>query len=177
MSNTKQKLIRQYSLLMMWFIPTIGLLSVLAAGLYWVANIDVIWFGNNNLVLAESVPLKERRLVGIAAVTPALIAWLVALYHLFAMFKDFHAGAIFNLWSIRHLRAYSLFAGLTAVFTVAGSGARRWAQGEFSDYPLWTHIQISPEHWLLIFTAAIFYFVSFALEWAKEYKDEADSYI
>lgn len=177
MSNTKQRRIRQYSLCMMWLIPAIAFLSVLAPTLYWLGDVNVIWFGDSNLVLAENPPLKDRRFVGVIAVAPALTVWLIALYQLFAMFRNFHAGSVFALSTIRRIRAYALFAGLTALLTIAGSGARRWAQGEFSDQPLWTHIQISLEHWLLIFTAAIFYFVSFALEWAKDYKDEAESYI
>ena len=177
MSSQNILAIRRFSAVMLWLIPAIAILSLVLPALYWIANIDVIWVGNNNLVIADNPPVDERRLVGMIAVTPALAAWLVALYQLLRLFQRFRAGAVFDLQSVKHLQAYSLFAGLTVVFTVAGSGARRWAQGEFSDAPLWTHIQISPEHWLLLFTAAIFYFVSFVIEEAKAYKDEADNYV
>jgi len=165
-------------MVMMWLVPIIGFLSVLAPILYWVADINIIWFGDgNNIVLANTPPVDNRRLVGVIAVAPALIVWLIALHRLFLMFKKFRAGAVFNLSTIKHLRGYAFFAGMTAILTIVGSGPRRWAQGEFSDYYFGSHTQISLEHWLLVFTAAIFYFVSFALEWAKEYKDEAESYI
>lgn len=179
MSNVKnRRTIRRFSFAMMAVIPAIAFFSILLTGLYWAAGIDVIWFTNStNLVLAETPPHAERRIIGLLAVTPPLAAWLYALWNLFRMFRDIREGAIFNIWTIRRLRAYSLFSALTAVFTIAGSGVRRWAQGEFSDMPLWTHIQISIEHWLLIFTALIFYFVAYALEWAKEYKEEAESYV
>ena len=178
MSSRNIHAIRRFSAAMVWVTPVIGVFSILLPALFWIADINVIWFGgNNNLVIADNPPVDGRRLVGVAAITPALIAWLVSLYHLFLLFQRFRGGAVFDLTSVMHLRTYALFAGLTVLFTVAGSGARRWAQGEFSDAPLWTHIQISPEHWLLIFTAAIFYFVSFVIEEAKAYKDEAENYI
>lgn len=179
MSNLKsRRAIDRFSLFIMAVIPAIAFFSVLLTGLYWGAGVNVIWLADStNLVLAETPPHAERRTAGLIAVTPALAAWLYALWNLFQMFRDIRKGAIFNIWTIRRLRAYSLFSALTALFTVAGSGARRWAQGEFSDMPLWTHIQISIEHWLLAFTALIFYFVACVLEWAKEYKEEAESYV
>lgn len=178
MSSRNIRAIRRFSAVMVWVIPVIGAFSILLPVLFWIADINVIWFGdNNNLVIADNSPIDERRLTGIAAIMPALIVWLVSLYHLFLLFQRFRRGTVFDLTSVMHLRAYALFVGLTALFTVAGSGARRWALGEFSDAPLWTHIQISPEHWLLIFTAAIFYFVAFVIEEAKAYKDEAENYV
>jgi len=177
MSSQNIRAITRLSTGMVWLIPIIGFFSLLLPALYWVANIDVIWFGDNNLVLADNPPIDERRLIGVVAVTPALIVWLMALIQLQFLFRRFRRGAVFDLTAVKHLQAYALYAGLTALLTVAGSGARRWAQGEFSDAPLWTHIQISLEHWLLIFTAAIFYFVSFVIKEAKAYKDEAEDYV
>lgn len=178
MSSRNIRAIRRFSAIMVWVIPVIGVFSILLPALFWIADVNVIWFGgNNNIVIADNPPIDSRRLTGVVAITPALIAWLVSLYHLFLLFRRFRRGVVFNLTSVMHLRAYALFAGVTVLFTVAGSGATRWALGEFSDAPLWTHIQISPAHWLLIFTAAIFYFVSFVIKEAKAYKDEAEDYV
>lgn len=177
MSSYNIQQLRRFSTFMLWIIPVIAFFSASLTAIYWGANVDVIWFGDNNIVIADNPPIDGRRLVGVLAVAPALLVWMIALYRLFLLFRQFRRRIFFDLVAVKHIRAYSLYSGLTAVFTVAGSGARRWAQGEFSSAPLWTHIQISPEHWILVFSATIFYFISFAIEEAKAYKDEAESYV
>lgn len=179
MSSQKQAIARITGFMLI-LIPVIAAITAALYVIYWVAGTNVIWFGPDNahnLVIYDAAPIAERRLVGILATGPAVISWLIALAHLFFLFRGFQGGAFIDTKAARRLRGYTFFAALAVLLDVAGSGARRWSQGEFSDAPLWTHIQISPEHLLLIFTAAIFYFISFILEYAKAYKDEAESYI
>ncbi len=178
--SSQKMMIRYIAGGMQVFIPLIGVITAALYFIYWGVSENIIWFGPDNahnLVIHENPPMPGRRLIGIVATAPALIAWLVALTHLFILFRRFRQGHFIEPKVVAHLRGYTLFSVIAALFDIAGSGARRWAQGEFSDQPLWTHIQISPEHFLIIFSAAVFFFVSFVMGYAITYKDEAESYV
>ncbi|GJL95739.1 MAG: hypothetical protein DHS20C05_21440 [Hyphococcus sp.] len=178
--SSQKKMIQRIAGIMQVIIPLIGIFSAGIHLVYWGASENVIWFGPDNahnLVIHDNPPMEGRRLVGIIATSPAVIVWLVALAHLFFLFRRFQQGHFIEPKVVSHLRGYTLFSVIAALLDIAGSGARRWAQGEFSDQPLWTHIQISPEHFLIVFSAAVFYFVSFVMGYAITYKDEAESYV
>lgn len=160
---------------MLALIPLIALVDVALTGLYWGAGVNQL--GDYFLVIAETPPPEARRLAGLLAVAPAVLAWLWALTQLFQLFWGFSRGVVIGERTVRRLRGFALFTALTAAFDVAGSGVRRWAAGEFDGSPFFSHIQLTTEHLALIFTAMVFYLVSFALVEATAYKDEAESYL
>lgn len=162
------------STVMLAGIPLLAATSVALVAVYWVGGVNVL--GDQILVIADTTPVRGRQGIGLIAALPGLTARLAALAYLFRMFQGFRRGMLIDQRTVARLRGFSLFSGLAAFFDVAGSGARRWAQGEF-DGPVWTHIQIASEQQAILFSSFVFYVVSFALAEANAYKEEAESYL
>lgn len=161
---------------MMTFLPIVALAQVFLLVAYWGFDATVLAWGSTTVELYDVPPVPERRLIGLGAVLPAFALWLAALVHLFLLFRRFARGALVDVSTVRRLRFYALFAGLATLADILLSGARRWSQGEFSDQPLWTHIQVSDHAYAMIFTTAVLFLVSFALEEGDAFREETERY-
>lgn len=158
-------------------IPLIALAQVGLMTAYWGFDANVLAWGSTNIVIEPAPPVSERRWTGIAAVAPPTLVWLAALSQLFLLLRGFSQGALIDAAGVRRLRNYALLAGLATILDIAGSGARRWALGEFSGEPLWTHIQIPAHVSAMIFTTLIIFLVSFALEEGYAFREETERYL
>ncbi len=174
--DRRRPFVRAASLVMMAFLPIVALAQLFLLVLYWAYDLTLLAWGSTTVEIFDLPPVPERRLVGIAAITPAFLLWLAALAHLFLLFRRFARGALIDLSTVRRLRGYALFAGLATLADILLSGARRWSQGEFSDQPLWTHIQVSDHAYAMLFTTAVLFLVSFALEEGDAFREETERY-
>lgn len=161
-------------------IPLLALVAVAGVVAFWgfgVDRVDSTLFGPNFLVLAEAPPVPERQMFGLAAVLVPLLLWLYAQYRLFVMFGLCAKGRAVGVETVRHLRAFSLYAALAVLTGFALSGVMRWAAGRFDDAPLWTHLGFSTTHAAVLFMAAIMFVASHIIEEGYGYKRETEEYV
>lgn len=175
--HSRRRFVLAASAALMAAIPLIAIAQVALLIAYWGFDIHVVAWGSTNIVFEPAPPLAARRWIGIAAVSPPMLVWLAALAQLFMLLRGFSQGALIEAAGVRRLRNYALLAGLATILDIAGSGARRWALGEFSDAPLWTHIQIPAHVSAMIFTTLVIFLVSFALEEGYGFREETERYL
>lgn len=156
-------------------IPILGLAIIAFFLMFWGLGIDRL--GGNTVVIASAAPLPERRIIGlIAALVPSVLA-LQSLWHLFEMFRRIHRGDALTSKTVRSLRWFSTYACLAAISAIALSGVIRWAMGEFDDQPFWTHLQITPVHWAVLFMAGVTWAASSAIEDGIAMAREVQDYV
>ncbi|MBC2777323.1 DUF2975 domain-containing protein [Parasphingopyxis marina] len=161
-------------------IPLFALVAIAGVVSYWgfgVDHVDSSLFGPNFLVLAEAPPVPERQVYGLVAALVPLLLWLCAQVRLFVMFALCASGRALGTATVRHLRAFSLYAALAVLSGFALSGVMRWAAGEFDDAPLWTHLGFSTTHAAVLFMAAIMFVASHIIEEGYDYKRETEEYV
>lgn len=158
-------------------IPLLALVAIAGVVSFWgfgVDHVDSSLVGQNFLVLGEAPPVPDRRVFGLLAALVPLLLWLYAQGRLFALCAS---GRALGPETVRHLRAFSLFAALAVLAGFALSGVMRWAAGEFDDAPLWTHLGFSTTHAAVLFMAAIMFVASHIIEEGYGYKRETEDYV
>lgn len=161
-------------------IPVMAVTAIAGVIAYWGLGLDRLGnasLGENFIVFAVNAPVPERRAYGLIATLPALLLWLYSMWRLFVMFLRFHTGRVIGLETVRHMRAFSLFAFLAVMAGFLLSGVMRWAMGVFDAAPLWTHLGFSTTHAAVLFTSAVVYVASYIIEEAYAYKRETEEYV
>ncbi len=165
------------------FLTYIPLLAIWMVGVeyaYWGLGLDRFgndFLGQNFYVIYPTPPIPERQIYGGLAALPVLICRLIALWFLWKMFFNFTKEKIMIGETVRLLRQYAKYSvfGVVAFFFL--SGVRRWGIGEFSDMPLWTHLQLNSHEFAILFSSAIIYVASKVIEEGNKYKAETESYV
>lgn len=161
-------------------LPLLAIVAVAGVLAFWAFGIDRVdsaAFGPNFVVLAQAPPVPERQVYGLLATLVPLLLWLYAQYRLFVMFSLCAMGQAVGEPTVRHLRAFSLYAALAVLTGFALSGVMRWAAGRFDDAPLWTHLGFSTTHATVLFMAAVMFVASHIIEEGYGYKRETEEYV
>jgi len=156
-------------------IPLLMVLIIVGIGLYWGAGINRL--GGNFVVLAETVPIAERRLYGLVAASVPAALFLRGLWHLFRMFMRTGKEALLVADTVTRLRAFAKYSVLAVLSAFLLSGVMRWAMGVFDNAPLWTHLGFSITHGAILFLAAVIYVATLLIEEGHGYKKEMEEYI
>lgn len=174
LSPTQRQIVR-LSGAMRLVIPAIGFAALFAPVIYWWAGVYNV--ADNTLVLAATPPREGFAWFGWLVGLPSTACWLYALYRLWRFFSVLQRERFINRDAAVDLKFFSFFTIAAVIFDVLTSGARRWAQGEFDNAPLYTHINLNSEHATLVFVAMMFFTVALVLEEAHRFKDETEQYL
>lgn len=161
-------------------IPLMGLWLITLDVAYWGFGIERFnsnILGQNFYVIYPNTPVIERQIYGGLAAIPVLLLRLLSFWFLWKMFYNFTRDKIFISETVYHLKHYAKFAVFGVIAFYFLSGIRRWAIGEFSNAPLWTHLQLNPHETAILFTSAIIYVASMVIEQGNRYKSETESYV
>lgn len=161
-------------------IPLMGSWLIAIDIFYWGYGIERLnnqFLGQNFYEIYPQPPVPERQIFGGIVAIPVLFFRLTALAFLWRMFYNFTRDKIHVGGTVFHLKYYAIFSVLGVIAFFCLSGVRRWATGEFSGYPLYTHLQFTPHETAILFTSAIIYVASKVIEEGNRFKAETESYI
>ena len=113
---------------------------------------------------------------GLVAI-PVLVLRLISYAHLWLMFRNFTREDIHVSQTVHRLKQYAKYAAFGVVAFFFLSGVRRWGIGEFSNAPLWTHLQFTRHETAILFTSAIIYVAAKVIEQGNQFKAETESYV
>lgn len=172
--------IRVFSYIFLVLLPLLAIWLITKDILYWGFGIERLnsdLLGQNFYEIYPNPPVAERQLYGGLAAIPVLILRLLSLWYLWRMFRNFVRGHIMIETTVYHLKQYAKYSVFSVIAFFFLSGVRRWGIGEFSDMPLWTHLQLNPHETVLIFTSAVIYVAAQVIDQGNRYKAETESYV